>query len=198
MRPANARAHSRSCIVTPAGLMSGPPTSPRDRPRLAAAASRRGSGDHRTWRHSTVRLLLARLSWRSAAELDELAPTHVEVPSGSRIRIDYADPQCQCSRAAPGVIGSNATPSVAGGSVPPTFICCRRASTGAGHTRPRRFLAQFVLRSLQELRGRYPKMAWPDHPARCWSRLPPCSATCTRERRYGTGRYLLAIAPPPL
>ena len=37
-------------------------------------------------------LLLSRVSWRQRAELDDLAPTHIEVPSGSRIRIDYSDP----------------------------------------------------------------------------------------------------------
>ena len=32
------------------------------------------------------------LDWRQRRELDSLAPTHVEVPSGSRIAVDYSDP----------------------------------------------------------------------------------------------------------
>ena len=36
--------------------------------------------------------LLDRLSWSQRATLDELAPTHYATPSGSRVPIDYADP----------------------------------------------------------------------------------------------------------
>src|SRR4030095_2777012 len=35
--------------------------------------------------------LLATLPWDKRASLDELAPTHIVVPSGSRIPIDYGD-----------------------------------------------------------------------------------------------------------
>src|SRR5205823_1036306 len=31
------------------------------------------------------------LDWRQRRELDDLAPTHIEVPSGSRVPIDYSD-----------------------------------------------------------------------------------------------------------
>ncbi|HEX2719156.1 MAG TPA: ATP-dependent helicase HrpB, partial [Gemmatimonadaceae bacterium] len=34
--------------------------------------------------------LLARLDWRQRARLDELAPTHLVIPTGSRIRVDYS------------------------------------------------------------------------------------------------------------
>ena len=37
-------------------------------------------------------LLRAGLTWQQQKLLDELAPTHVTVPSGSRIAIDYSDP----------------------------------------------------------------------------------------------------------
>ncbi|WP_166972826.1 ATP-dependent RNA helicase [Brevibacterium atlanticum] len=39
-----------------------------------------------------VSALRTLLPWPEAARLDELAPTHIEVPTGSRIRLDYADP----------------------------------------------------------------------------------------------------------
>jgi hypothetical protein len=41
------------------------------------------------WTCSALRTLLP---WPEAARLDELAPTHIEVPSGSSIRLDYPDP----------------------------------------------------------------------------------------------------------
>src|SRR6185437_5612257 len=39
-----------------------------------------------------VALLENLLDWRQRRELDELVPSHVEVPSGSRLLIDYSDP----------------------------------------------------------------------------------------------------------
>ena len=65
--------------------------------------------------------LLARLpgGWAQRQELDRLAPTHLEVPSGSHIALDYQDP------AAPvlavklqELFGLTKTPTVAGGQVP--------------------------------------------------------------------------------
>src|SRR5690606_4975488 len=74
-------------------------------------------------RDETLReALLSRLHWSQRAELDRLAPTHVEVPSGSRIAIDYSD------AAAPvlavklqEVFGWTVTPTVFGGRVPLTL-----------------------------------------------------------------------------
>jgi ATP-dependent helicase HrpB len=113
-------------------------------------------------------LLLSRLSWRQRAELDGLAPTHIEVPSGSRIRIDYSDP------AAPvlavrlqELFGLDATPSIAGAAVPLTLHLLSPAYRPVQITRD---LAGFWRSSYfdvrRELRGRYPKHAWPDDPMR--------------------------------
>ena len=56
-------------------------------PELAAATSGRpGAGR----RGAALRRLLP---WRAAARLDELAPERLEVPSGSRVRVDYSDPE---------------------------------------------------------------------------------------------------------
>jgi ATP-dependent helicase HrpB len=38
-------------------------------------------------------VLLSMLSWQQRRALDELAPTHFTVPSGSRLPIDYSDPR---------------------------------------------------------------------------------------------------------
>ncbi len=75
--------------------------------------------------------------WRgiSAAALDEWAPTHVDVPSGSRIPVDYADP------AAPAlavrlqeVFGWTETPRIAGGrGAAHAAPALARAPAGAGH-----------------------------------------------------------------
>ena len=62
-----------------AGNVAGPAPGRRTSPRRAAA--------DRRWR-----ILLATLAWERRAALEQLAPTHLAVPSGSRIPIDYADP----------------------------------------------------------------------------------------------------------
>jgi ATP-dependent helicase HrpB len=123
-------------------------------------------------------LLLARLSGRQRAELDELAPTHVEVPSGSRIRIDYSDPEAPVLAVRlQELFGLDATPGVARGSVPLTLHLLSPAQRPVQVTRD---LAGFWRNSYfevrKELRGRYPKHAWPDDPMR---------AAPTRRTRRG-------------
>ena len=41
--------------------------------------------------HLARRCAACPLTWEQQAQLEELAPTHLEVPTGSRIRIDYLD-----------------------------------------------------------------------------------------------------------
>ena len=111
-------------------------------------------------------LLLARLSWQQRAELDELAPTHVEVPSGSRIRVDYGDPDAPVLAVRlQELFGLQATPTVARGAVPLTLQLLSPAHRPVQVTRD---LAGFWRNSYfdvrRELRGRYPKHAWPEDP----------------------------------
>jgi ATP-dependent helicase HrpB len=113
-------------------------------------------------------LLLSRLSWRQRAELDELAPTHFEVPSGSNVRIDYSDPDAPVLAVRlQELFGLDATPSVAGHAVPLTLHLLSPAHRPVQVTRD---LAGFWRNSYfevrKELRGRYPKHAWPDDPMR--------------------------------
>jgi len=113
-------------------------------------------------------LLLWRLSWRQRGELDDLAPTHVEVPSGSRIRIDYTDPDAPVLAVRlQELFGLDTTPSVARGAVPLTLHLLSPAHRPVQVTRD---LAGFWRNSYfevrRELRGRYPKHPWPDDPMR--------------------------------
>src|SRR5690606_28705383 len=66
--------------------------------------------------------LLARVDARLQARLDTLAPTHMEVPSGSRLRIDYTDPAAPVLAARlQELFGWTETPRIAGGRVPLTI-----------------------------------------------------------------------------
>jgi ATP-dependent helicase HrpB len=113
-------------------------------------------------------LLLSRLSWRQQAALDELAPTHLRVPGGARAAIDYSDPAApSVSVRLQEVFGLAETPRVAGGRVPLTLVLLSPARRPVQVTRD---LASFWLEAYhevrRELRGRYPKHAWPEDPLR--------------------------------
>jgi ATP-dependent helicase HrpB len=106
------------------------------------------------------------LPWAQAAQLDELAPERLRVPSGSQVRVDYSDP------AAPAlavkvqeVFGWAATPRIAAGRTPVVL----RLLSPAG--RPAAVTADLVSfwrngypQVRAELRGRYPRHPWPDDP----------------------------------
>jgi ATP-dependent helicase HrpB len=110
--------------------------------------------------------LLARLSWDERRELDVLAPTHLAVPSGSRIHIDYTDESAPAVAVRlQEVFGLEATPRLGGGRVPVTFKLLSPAQRPVQVTRD---LAGFWRGSYVEvrkdMRGRYPKHYWPENP----------------------------------
>jgi ATP-dependent helicase HrpB len=113
-----------------------------------------------------VELLEAMLSWEQRRQLDDWAPTHAPVPSGSRIPIDYSDP------AAPvlavrlqEMFGLTDTPRIAGGRVPLTLHLLSPAQRPVQVTQD---LASFwrsaYFEVRKDLRGRYPKHHWPEDP----------------------------------
>ncbi|KOV71152.1 ATP-dependent helicase [Streptomyces sp. MMG1121] len=111
---------------------------------------------------------LARLlPWASgeAGRLDELAPERIAVPSGSRIRIDYQDPERPVLAVKlQEMFGLRETPAVAG--VPLLVHLLSPAGRPAAVTAD---LASFWKDGYKgvraELRGRYPKHPWPEDPA---------------------------------
>ena len=110
--------------------------------------------------------LRALLTWQQQRQLDELAPTHLAVPSGSRIRIDYLDASAPAVAVRlQEVFGLEATPRIGGGRVPITFKLLSPAQRPVQVTRD---LASFWRGAYAEvrkdLRGRYPKHYWPEDP----------------------------------
>ncbi|AWZ15279.1 ATP-dependent helicase HrpB [Streptomyces sp. ICC1] len=108
------------------------------------------------------------LPWATgeASRLDALAPERIEVPSGSRIRVDYAAEHGQPVLAVKlqELFGLAETPRVAG--VPVLVHLLSPAGRPAAVTAD---LASFwrggYLAVRAELRGRYPKHPWPQDPA---------------------------------
>jgi ATP-dependent helicase HrpB len=117
-------------------------------------------------RLSLPEILRALLPWEKQRQLDTLAPTHLQVPSGSNIRIDYLDESAPAvSVKLQEVFGLDTTPRIGGGRVPITFKLLSPAQRPVQVTRD---LASFWRGSYAEvrkdMRGRYPKHYWPENP----------------------------------
>ncbi|MFD7613779.1 ATP-dependent helicase HrpB [Streptomyces sp. NPDC059828] len=106
------------------------------------------------------------LPWASgdAARLDELAPERIEVPSGSRIRVDYSAEQPVLAVKLQELFGLSATPTVAG--VPVLVHLLSPAGRPAAVTADLASFWRDGYRAVRaELRGRYPKHPWPEDPS---------------------------------
>ncbi len=110
--------------------------------------------------------LRALLTWSQQQRLDELAPTHLTVPSGSRIAIDYLDGGVpSLSVRLQEVFGLTATPRVGGGRVP---LLLKLLSPARRPVQVTQDLASFWNTAYhevrKELKGRYPRHYWPEDP----------------------------------
>jgi ATP-dependent helicase HrpB len=113
-----------------------------------------------------AKLVLEMLTWQQRKQLDDLAPTHLEVPSGSRIRVDYEDPKAPVLAVKlQEVFGWLETPRIGGGKVPVTLHLLSPAQRPVQVTKD---LANFwkngYFEVRKDLRGRYPKHPWPEDP----------------------------------
>lgn len=114
-------------------------------------------------RLSLTDILRSLLPWEKQRQLHELAPTHLTVPSGSNIRIDYLDESAPAvSVRLQDVFGLDSSPKLGGGRVPITFKLLSPARRPVQVTRD---LATFWRGSYadvrKDMRGRYPKHYWP-------------------------------------
>ncbi|GAA2721093.1 MULTISPECIES: ATP-dependent helicase HrpB [Streptomyces] len=101
-----------------------------------------------------------------AVRLAELAPERLEVPSGSRIRVDYAGEQPVLAVKLQEMFGLQETPRVAGGRVPVLVHLLSPAGRPAAVTADLASFWREGYRSVRaELRGRYPRHPWPEDPA---------------------------------
>lgn len=123
----------------------------------------------RSWRELATRALgdalLARLDWSARASLDRVAPTHIEVPSGSRVPVDYGEDPPVLAVRLQELFGLRETPRVAEGRVPLVLHLLSPAGRPVQVTRD---LANFWRTTYfdvrKDLKGRYPRHPWPDDP----------------------------------
>jgi ATP-dependent helicase HrpB len=103
--------------------------------------------------------------------LEERAPTHVVVPSGRRVEVDYLsgeDPVLAVKLQE--MFGLADTPAVAGGRVKLLLHLLSPAGRPVQVTRDLRNFWENGYREVKrELKGRYPKHPWPDDP---WNAVP--------------------------
>ena len=109
--------------------------------------------------------LSSRLDWARQKNLESQAPTHLEVPSGSRIALDYdGDPPVLAVKLQE-MFGQVETPRVGGGKV---AVVVHLLSPAGRPLQVTQDLGNFwrtgyaAVRS--ELRGRYPRHPWPEDP----------------------------------
>ena len=110
-------------------------------------------------------------------ELDRLAPTRMEVPSGSHMLIHYEGAEPTCEVRLQECFGLMETPKVAGGMVPVVMTLLAPAQRPIQLSKD---LAGFWKGAYQlvrkDMRGRYPKHYWPED---------PFAAVATRRARPG-------------
>jgi ATP-dependent helicase HrpB len=105
------------------------------------------------------------LPWPVAGRFDELAPDRLEVPSGSRIRVDYSGAEPALPVKVQEVFGWTETPRIADGRVPVVLHLLTPAGRPTAVTGDlNSFWRNGYPQVRAELRGRYPKHRWPEDP----------------------------------
>ncbi|HYQ39112.1 MAG TPA: ATP-dependent helicase C-terminal domain-containing protein, partial [Pseudomonas sp.] len=110
-------------------------------------------------------ILAGLLPWPLPQRLDELAPKSLEVPSGSRIRLDYAEEPPVLAVRLQELFGLAATPRIAGGRLGVKLHLLSPAQRPVQVTQDlASFWANTYAEVKKDLKGRYPKHYWPDDP----------------------------------
>lgn len=105
------------------------------------------------------------LPWPLPQKLDELAPHHIRVPSGSSVRLDYTEIPPVLAVRLQELFGLAATPCIANGR---QLVKLHLLSPARRPVQVTQDLASFWLNTYGEvkkdLKGRYPKHYWPENP----------------------------------
>ena len=120
----------------------------------------------RVMRLDLAQPLHALLSWEQSRQLERWAPTHLTVPSGSNVRVEYDTPDLPVLAVRlQEMFGCKDTPRLVDGKIPVMLHLLSPAKRPVQVTQD---LSSFWANAYQdvrkELRGRYPKHHWPDDP----------------------------------
>ncbi len=116
-------------------------------------------------------ILLSLLPWQQQKLLDEGAPTHISVPSGSRLRLSYGSGEAPTLAVRlQEMFGLADSPRVCWGMVPCLIHLLSPARRPIQITQDLQgFWNNTYQQVKKELQGRYPKHFWPDNP---WQAMP--------------------------
>ncbi|MEK3882279.1 ATP-dependent helicase HrpB [Paenibacillus sp. PL2-23] len=117
-------------------------------------------------RLSMGQIFAGMMSWKQTQDLDVEVPTHIQVPSGSRIPVDYSNPASPVLAVRlQELFGLKETPRLARGRLPVTLHLLSPSQRPVQVTQD---LASFwehtYFEVKKDLKGRYPKHYWPDNP----------------------------------
>lgn len=123
------------------------------------------------------------LDYEQQRQLERKAPTRIEVPSGSRILLDYAASEVPVLAVKlQEMFGLAETPAILDGRVPLTLHLLSPAQRPVQVTRDLAgFWRQGYAEVRKDLRGRYPKHPWPEDP------LTAVATPHTKRRLEGQG-----------
>ncbi|MFZ5842681.1 MAG: ATP-dependent helicase HrpB [Pseudomonadota bacterium] len=109
--------------------------------------------------------LKSRFDYRQQQELERLAPTHLTVPTGSRIALDYSGPQPVLAVRIQEMFGERDTPRLADGKAK---LLIHLLAPGRQPLAVTQDLASFWQNAYpdvrKDMRGQYPKHYWPENP----------------------------------
>ncbi|MCL6269112.1 ATP-dependent helicase HrpB [Sansalvadorimonas sp. 2012CJ34-2] len=113
-----------------------------------------------------LQCLQAQLDWSRLQELENEAPEKLEVPSGSKIRIDYSNPaEPILGVKLQELFGMLDTPRLAYGKLPLTIELLSPAQRPVQKTHDlKSFWSNTYIEVKKDLKGRYPKHYWPEDP----------------------------------
>lgn len=103
--------------------------------------------------------------WNTLQKIEDYAPTHLIVPSGSKLPIDYSSGVPVLKVRLQELFGLTETPKICNGRVPITFHLLSPASRPIQITKDlRSFWINTYISVKKDLMGRYPKHHWPEDP----------------------------------
>ncbi|WP_353662561.1 ATP-dependent helicase HrpB [Hydrogenimonas sp. SS33] len=104
--------------------------------------------------------------WEAMRRLERVAPERIEVPSGSKIAVDYSDPEAPVLAVRlQEIFGWRESPTLMEGRVPLTLHLLSPANRPLAVTRNLETFWQNAYPDIRkEMRGRYPKHYWPEDP----------------------------------
>ena len=109
-------------------------------------------------------VLRSQLPWPQGAELDELAPRHLELPSGRTVPIDYAGEQPTASVRVQDLFGVTVHPTAGGQPIRLQLLSPADRPIQVTADLPG-FWSGTWSDVRKEMAGRYPKHRWPTDPA---------------------------------